>query len=298
MLTIIQNNATLGIIIVTYNASRQITRCIESVSTLNVSEIHVLDNASTDNTLSILRELQKTHFNLSVHIQKENIGFTKACNQGAHLATSSHLLFLNPDTQLITQGVTANDVLNQVNIKDITGFKYIYPNGSLQHSYGYFPTLRRIILDRIPYTRSHAGILERRDTHYTQTQQADWVSWSGALVPKDTYLSLGGLNEDIFMYGEDIDFCYRAHKTGITTTYNPILCFSHEDTGKTEPTRQAHKYFSMRKGLYLFLHRYRSPIGTYFYMQLLKLEAYYLQNTRKQLDWQKYTQAILNKDYA
>ena len=298
MAPITQNEHTLGIVIVTHNSAQHITKCIQSLTHLNTSEIHIIDTASTDNTLSILTELQQTHLKLHVHVQEKNIGFTQGCNLGARIAKSSHLLFLNPDTELITQEITADDLLKEVNPKYIVGFKYIYPHGALQHSYGYFPTLKRIVLDRIPYTSRHLGILERRDGKYNQSQKVDWVSWSGALVAKDTYLSLGGLNERIFMYGEDIDFCYRAHKAGITTVYNPVLCFSHEDTGKTEPTRQAHKYFSMRKGLYLFLCTHRSRISTYLYMQLLKLEAYYLRATRKQHDWQKYTCAILDKDYA
>ena len=100
---------TLSIIIVTYNSEEEIVNCINSLLPQMIdltSEIIIIDNNSTDNTISLLNEIE--YKNISTIQNSTNVGYTIANNQGIKKALGEYLLFLNPDTLVL------NDVVNNL----------------------------------------------------------------------------------------------------------------------------------------------------------------------------------------
>jgi GT2 family glycosyltransferase len=155
----------------------------------------------------------------------------------------------------------------------IVGFKFFNPDGTFQPSAGNFPTLLRIIFDRIPILRNNLGIQIRNESFYKKPGLVDWVSGSGFLVAKNAYQKIRGMDEKIFMYGEDFDLCFRLEKEGFKNFFYPGIRIMHYDSGKNIPEKKPFKYFAMRKGFSTFLKKYSAKENLSFYRVFVKLEA-------------------------
>ena len=291
----------ISYVIVTYNSADSIASCLEGISHNPGNEIIIVDNSSQDDTKQIVQNFIVSHPEISITFspQTENVGFTKGCNIGARLAKQKYVFFLNPDTSVKTDAYDTQltRTLKKLDDMSIVGFHFVYPDNTLQPSFGRFPTLARVLFDRIPFLRTHGGIQERDPQKYITPQNPDWISFSGALVSKNLYTKLGGLNESIFMYGEDIDFCYRAKQAGAIVSYEPNITFYHRDTGTTNSKRKPHKYFYMRIGLLSFFSQYRSKLAYSFFLGMVFAEALFVIVFKKS-DWKKYARQLLTHTYA
>lgn len=217
-------NQTVSIIIITYNNADTIKRCLSSIKKqMGVKlEIILVDNASTDQTVSIL----KKDSNLKIIIRNENGGFAKAANEGVKIATGFYILFLNPDTELEQ---TAIAELIQVIQKDrkiaMVGGKFISPIGNPMVSFGNFPSLlteffQKIRLHKIfPVGRYIVPSLFSQGL-FNKSHQVDWVSGGFCLIKKDIFEEVGGFDENYFLYIEDIDLAKRIKDKG----YKIVFC--------------------------------------------------------------------------
>lgn len=228
----------LSIIIVSYNAKDILQRCLESIfqHTQNLNfEVIVVDNASTDGAIGVLKEYEKKYSLLKVIYSKENLGFAKANNLGARQAKGKYLLLLNNDTILIENApklmfnwLEAHHNFAVASCQILDSEKNI----SSILSAGFFPTLPSVLawaffLDDLPVIRTlfkpyhiHAGAdLSKADI--------DWVSGAFMMVRKDVWDRVGGMDESLFMYGEDVDLCYRIKQTGLKVGYNPVVRVIH-----------------------------------------------------------------------
>lgn len=263
----------ISTIIITFNSQNQIEECFKSLE-INKKiqlEILVVDNNSIDKTCQII---QKKFFHVKLIKNKANIGFAKACNQGAKIAKGKYLLFLNPDT-IVKPGCIEKvvDFLEKKKDAAVVGCKMLNTDGSLQSSCGNFPSISNIILDRIPIiNKIFKTVLIRQEDFYTKEQNLDWVSGAFFLVKKDVFFKLGGFNERYFMYIEEIDFCYRAKKAGYKIYYNPKAEIIHYDMGKSKERKLA-KANNMRKGFSIFFKKYKSPLYFDIWQKILKIES-------------------------
>lgn len=274
----------ISIVIVSCNIKKLIGDCIESIiKSGGECEIVVVDNASTDGAPELI---QKKYKFVKLIKNKKNLGYTKANNIGAKAASGKYLLLLNPDTVILSKHFI-KQITNFLNSKflrsflknndsklGIVGFKFFNPDGTLQPSAGNFPTLLRIIFDRIPILRNNLGIQIRNESFYKKTQEVDWVSGSGFLVAKNAYQKIRGMDEKIFMYGEDFDLCFRLEKEGFKNFFYPGIRIMHYDSGKNIPEKKPFKYFAMRRGFNAFLKKYRARESAGLYQALVKLEAF------------------------
>lgn len=222
----------LSIIVVSYNTSSLLKQCLSSVykvlSSDGISkkaEVIVVDNASTDDSVKMVKkEFPRT----KLIINKKNLGFAKANNQGIKLAKGKYILLLNSDTK-VKKGAFLN--LLQVMEKDrdigVVGGKLLNKDGSIQPSVGFFPHLIKVFLwmsflDDIPFV---AGLVkpyhvEWKDL-YKEEQEVDWVSGACFLVRKEVVGKAGLLDEKIFMYGEEMEWCWRIKGAGFSVVYTP-----------------------------------------------------------------------------
>ena len=202
----------LSIIIVSYNSANYLRTCLSSIyrelnhdKNLHKStEIIVVDNASQDNSIGLIKE----RFSQAILIvNKQNLGFAKANNQGIMKAQGKFLLLLNPDLELGNKSLSQIlDVIEKNPNVGVTGCKLINSDGSIQPSSGYFPNLGRILLwmtfiDDIPFL-SH--LLKpyhvESKSFYSQEQKVDWVTGACMLVRSDAVVKAGIMDEQIFMY--------------------------------------------------------------------------------------------------
>lgn len=248
----------VSVIIVNYNTSKILKKCITSLVGQNLNgkfEIIVVDNGSSDDSINMINN----EFPQIALIQNENnIGFGAANNQGAHIAKGKYLLFLNSDTTL--EKNTLNDMIASVqrhkghkNIGAIS-FKIMNSNQSLQPSCGNFPTLLNLLietlfLDRVFKPESSYHILNKK--MYQHKFNPDWVSGSCFMVKKRVFNEISGFDKNFFLYVEEVDLCYRIQLKGYNNFFDPIVSVTHNNRASTLSKKPA-IVFTHHNLLYFF----------------------------------------------
>jgi GT2 family glycosyltransferase len=209
-----------SVIIVTYNSAGWIGECLRSVRAQKNSsfplEIIVVDNASADSTVSVIRE---NFPEVRLIVNSKNTGFASAVNTGVAEAKHTHLLILNPDT-VVSENflVTLNERLSGINGSAIVGCGMTDADGTPQRSCWKMPSLWTVLLEAfLPYESSLPLVTELPGTF----AKVDAVSGGCMVIPKDVFRTLGGFDEKFFMYYEDFDLCRRASRMNIPVYYDP-----------------------------------------------------------------------------
>lgn len=252
---------TLSIVIVNYNVCGFLEQCLLSVrdAVKGISyEIFVVDNASTDGSEAYI----STRFPQVKYIYNtENVGFSKANNQAIAQSSGRYVLLLNPDT-VVGESVLdeACHFLDEHDDAGALGVKMIDGDGKfLPESKRGFPSpwvsfCKIFGLSKLfPYSRRfgryHLRFLDENSTH-----RVDVLSGAFMLLRRSTLDRCGLLDENFFMYGEDIDLSYRMTLTGEKNYYLPlrILHYKGEST-KTESLRYVRIFY---QAMFIFLRKH------------------------------------------
>jgi len=224
----------LSIIIVNYNTEEFLKRCInsllDSISKKINYEIIVVDNASADGSVEAI---QNSKFKIIEN--KENVGFSKANNQGIKISKESkYVLFLNPDT--IMQNQTIGEMIEFMeNHKDAGAAtcKVLMPNGKIDdashrgfptpwNSFSYFSGLEKLFPKSKLFAGYSLGWMDFNSAH-----KIDALAGAFMLVRRKAGEQAGWWDEDYFFYGEDIDFCYMLKQKGWKIYYVPAVSILH-----------------------------------------------------------------------
>ena len=203
----------LTIIIVNWNNKKILQDCLESIyhTQINYSyEIIVVDNHSEDGSV----ELIKNKFHKVILIENDkNFGFAKANNRAIKIAKADHILLLNNDTIIIQSDCFINMVrFMQKNPEiGVLGCKLLYPNGTLQSLGGKFPSAWEVFKNQILFLNTWKRFWKNKKKNNI-LKRVDCVSGACMLTRREVFEKVGMLKEDYFMYGEDIEFCYRVHQ--------------------------------------------------------------------------------------
>jgi N-acetylglucosaminyl-diphospho-decaprenol L-rhamnosyltransferase len=222
------NAPRVSVIVVSYQAEGDLGACLASLETHAGPdvEIVVVDNASTDGSAEHVRRARAR-----LILNAENVGFGRACNQGAATAAGRYLLFINPDAE-VTPG--ALDALVRVLDEDagvgIVGPRTLNEDGTPQVSFG--PALgilaewrqRRLVRG---VRRRDPAALRRAEALSATASEPDWVSGSCLLISRETFEEVGGFDEGFFLYEEDVDLCVRARAAGWRVRYEPRAVVRH-----------------------------------------------------------------------
>jgi len=180
--------------------------------------------------------------------KKENIGFVKANNIAIKEAKGRYILFLNPDTELISDAITSMMRFLEKRISyGAVGCKLIYPNGCIQYVCARtFPTpINQFCLlsamNRF-FPKSEAlSTVEMRYWDHNDSREVDCLSGACMLVRKEIINKLSGFDENIFMYAEDVDLCFRLKKLGWKIFYLAECKIIHYSGASS--SQQKNKYF-------------------------------------------------------
>jgi len=219
----------LSIIIVSYNVKDFIKQCIRSIYrsdlSKNLFEIIIIDNDSHDDTVNDI----KNSFN-NIHIIENDIneGFSKAVNKGIKKANGNFICLLNPDV-IINENTfsTLIDYLESNKNVGCIGPKIINVDGTIQHSCKRsFPTplnsiFRLFYLDKIFSKSKFFGKYNLTYLDVNKIHKVDAISGAFMIFKKSIINEIGLLDEKFFMFGEDIDFCFRIKNKGYDIVYNP-----------------------------------------------------------------------------
>lgn len=218
-----------SIIIVNYNTRQLLLNCLQSVVDTNIGkqlEIYVVDNASTDGSVAAV---QASFPQVHLIANDTNLGFAQANNQVLAQAHGDILVLLNPDT-IVRRG--AFDALEHTFEQDpvigVIGPQLLNPDGSIQPSCGSFASawteflfqtfLYKLVPSAFPLGKV-VHLLQR--SLYNNLHEVDWVTGACLAIRKDVVERIGFLDEAFFMYGEDMEWCWRARQAGYKVCYQP-----------------------------------------------------------------------------
>lgn len=235
----------LSIVIVTYNSAAYIGACLASIERHlagTEKEICVVDNGSKDDTRDLLA---RDYPRVKVLVNARNLGFAAGVNLGIHHTTGRYVLWLNPDSELLDGGIQkVMEDLERDNRNGIAGLKIIDPGGTLQLSARAFPSYETALFNRYsfltrffpknPWSRKYL----KTDWDHAEPSQVDWVSGAALLHKRKVWNEIGGVDEDFFMYCEDVDFCLRARQKGTRTIYHPGAKVMHRIGGSSRFARK------------------------------------------------------------
>ncbi len=251
--------ADISVIIVNYNVKELLENCINSIfaASKNINtEIIVVDNNSFDGSVSYLKTKFCSKPNVIIIESKINLGFAKANNLGISQATGKYLLILNPDT--ILQEDTLDKTLIYYKSDSKIGAvtcKLVLPNGKLDLACRRsFPSPSVAIFRIIGLSKIFPGskMFGRYNLTYldeNETYEVDAVCGAFMMIEKEIYVKVGGFDEDYFMYGEDLDLCYKIKKAGYKIYYysgTSIIHFKGESTKKSSISYVNNFYGAMR----------------------------------------------------
>ncbi|MBD3637663.1 MAG: glycosyltransferase [Crocinitomicaceae bacterium] len=271
----------LSVIIVNYNVEFFLEQCLNSVfaALKHVEgEVYVVDNNSIDGSLAMVQaKFPQVH----LIANKENVGFSRANNQALRVAKGKYHLLLNPDT--IVEEDTFKKVIDFMDEHPEAGglgVKMIDGKGNfLPESKRGLPTpkdafykifgLSRLFPRSKRFGRYHLSFLDKNEIH-----EVEILSGAFMLMRKEALDKVGLLDEDFFMYGEDIDLSYRIVLGGYKNYYYPktrIIHYKGESTKKSS----VNYVFVFYNAMIIFAKKHFSEKNARLYSFLINLAIYF-----------------------
>lgn len=226
----------VSVIILNFNTIELTRKCLETLMAAELStytmEVIVCDNASTDKT----EEMVKKEFPKVSFIQNgANVGFAKGNNPGIKRAKGRYILLLNSDTEVPNNTIkTMIEFMDNHKKAGASTCKMNLMDGTMDPAchrgfptpwaaFSYFSKLEKLFPTSKFFGGYHQGYKDLSLPH-----EVDCISGAFFMVRKEVVDAVGPLDEDYFMYGEDIDWAYRIKKAGWQIWFNPAVSILHK----------------------------------------------------------------------
>ena len=222
-------------VIVNYNAAPHLVGCIESLLAEGVSQILVVDNASTDDSAEVLAE---SGLPAEFVPAGGNLGYGSGANVGIRRLRTPWVLVCNPDTVAYPGTIKALvAALEPDPRRGIAGPRIENTDGTLYPSARTFPAMGDSIghafLGMIAPGNRWSRRYKMLGWDHADQAEVDWVSGAFFLARREALADLGGFDEAYFMYSEDVDLCWRAWRAGWKVVYEPAAGIRHVQGAST-----------------------------------------------------------------
>ena len=252
----------LSIIIVSYNTKKLLRQCLRSLMAnsewrMGYGEIIIIDNGSTDGSREEIKNLKlparnryaqsvaggkmkNCNLKLKIILNKTNLGFARANNQGIKIAQGEYILLLNPDIEVKKSALKTLLKFTQKHPEaGIIGGRLLNPDGTIQGSCFHRLTILNTIKE---FWLGEKGAFEKYAPKITKSIEVESVVGACMFIPRKVIDQVGFFDEQYFLYFEDLDYCRRVRKAGFKIYYLPQVKFVHHHgaSGKKIPrkTRQ------------------------------------------------------------
>lgn len=260
----------LNIVIVSYNVRNYLEQCLQSVKQALEGiegEVFVIDNRSDDDSVETVR----TNYPwVRLIVNQENMGFSRANNIAIREASGEYVLLLNPDT-----------IVEKDTLREVLGFMEEHPKaggaGVMMHNAdgSLAPESRRALPTPWVSCLKMLGFSKRyymSHLPWDKPGRIEVISGAFCFLRRKALDEVGLLDEDFFMYGEDIDLSYRLLKGGWENWYlpYPITHFKGKSTQKSD-YRYVHIFY---KAMLIFFRKHYSHLSV-FYALPVKMAIYF-----------------------
>ena len=282
--------AKVGIVIVNYNGEKYQNDCMKSLYMMDNQdfEVIVVDSASKDNSISLLRE---SYPNVHILEQKNNVGVAVGNNIGIEYSISlgtEYTLLLNNDievdSKLLGELLKASQKARVV----VPKIYYYDPHNLLWFAGGK--------LDWKKGSAVHLGIHEEDHGQYNKAKKIDYSPTCCMLIENSVFKDVGKMDEKLFMYYDDTDFCAKLSEKNITILYEPKAFMWHKVSSSSGgENSKVNVYYMFRNQLYYMKkHHNKCPWYSWIYAISRAGAKYVLHGIRCQND--KYI-AVAYADY-
>ncbi len=266
-----ERQVKLSIIILSWNTKELLKQCLKSLvqsAKFKVqSEIIVVDNGSTDGS----PEMVKKEFPQAKLIQnKENLGFAKGNNLGLRQAQGEYIMLLNSDTIIQDKAIDKLvDFLDSHSEIDIVGPQLLNQDGSLQANCGRFPNLG---VAAVMLFKEHLGGSDYVRCSPPISRPVDWLMGAAFMARANVFKTVGGLDEKMFMYMEEVEWFFRSRQRGFKAYFLKEAKIIHlgrgsSKSGKREPI------LNIYGGLLHYYRKHKSPPELFLLEIMLKTKA-------------------------
>lgn len=246
----------VSVIILNYNGLKFLPRCLETLwqTTYSPHEIVVVDNSSTDDSLTYLR---KHHPDVRIISTGGNLGFSRAYNFVVPQISGKYIVLLNFDVEVepdwLDEAIAVLEREPQVaavqpklkRLQDRRFFEYAGGSGGYIDRYGY-PFVRGRIFDSV----------EEDHGQYDDIRPVFWATGAAFITRKADYEDAGGLDGDFFMHMEELDLCWRFWLFGRQVKVVPQGTVYHYSGAALAADRVRKMYYNHRNGLIMLLKNY------------------------------------------
>lgn len=239
----------LSIVIVSWNTKEYLLPCLTSIFEKGQglgSEVILVDNGSYDESGS---EVKRVFPSVHVIQNQENLGFSKAVNQGLQKACGKYVLLLNPDTHVkdgaIERLVSFMDAHSDVGV---AGAQLLNSDGSKQNSIANFPSLGTELLNKSLLRWLFPKKFPGKEKDYSEPVEVDSVVGACMVVRREAMEQVGVLDEDYFLFLEETDWCYRMKRAGWKIYHVPQAEVYHFQgkSAETEKKKAKVEYYRSR----------------------------------------------------
>ncbi len=248
----------VSVILLTRNTCGQTREAVESVLSSSDSltkEIRVIDNASADESASILPAIFPGIYYARM---ERNLGFARGVNFAAREAKGDFLLLLNSDARLAPEALgLAVEWMRAHPRCGVAGAQLFYADGRKQNSIANFPSLATELLNKFLLRAIWPRRFPGKEREFREPSAVESVIGAFFLVRRELWEKLGGMDERFFFFLEETDFCLRARQAGFATMHLPQVRVWHGQgqTAKQDPAaarieywRSRYAYFAKHKG--------------------------------------------------
>jgi len=235
----------IAVVLVTHNTREPLLDALASVR--GSSEVVVVDNASTDGTAEAVRRA----FPEVKVLESPNDGYGAAANRGVAACSAPFVLLLNSDVVVRPGALRAlAGYLESHTHAGLAGPRLENPDGTLQRSCFAFLGTARLAVEKTALGRWLGGPCDRSKT-------APWVLGAALAIRREAFEAVGGFDTGFFLYGEEVDLCYRMWQAGWEVHYAPMATVMHIGgaSAAARPETEVQRVDSARR----FYRRHYSP---------------------------------------
>jgi GT2 family glycosyltransferase len=268
----------VSVLIVSYNTREMTLACIASVLDQpgnTACQIIVLDNNSSDGSAAAIGERFP---DILLIRSPDNLGFARANNEAAKLATGNYILLLNPDTVVLDDAITKLLAFARANpLARIWGGRTVFADGSLNpYTCWRFMTPWSLTTNALGLT-SLLGATDLFDREgyggwmRDSVRKVELVVGCFLLIESELWKKLDGFDPRFFMYAEEADLCYRSYAENAEPIFTPSATIIHYG-GASEPEASG-KLIRLFRGKATFIHKHWSGSKQTLGLTLLKLHV-------------------------
>lgn len=219
-----------ALVLLNYNGGRSVIDCLRSIGDGAVSEIVVVDNASTDGSPDVIAGERP---DVLLIRNPSNRGFAAAANQGIRATSGEVVALLNPDTEVRDDAFASlNETIGLHPRAGVVAPLVLNPDGTVQPTKRAFPSLWQSALHGLvglvwpgnPGTRAYT----LADASLTESRTVGWVAATAVAIRREAFESVNGFDERFFFFVEDVDLCKRLWDAGWEVWFDPRAVVVHE----------------------------------------------------------------------